>query len=1256
MAGASSIAFPSSDISSDIPGSLYPPPVVKSTAKPPHLPFRRISLPTPPSLIHRESVVSVASFDSLPEEGSSPASVSSLNQHHSQMNKNANTTSNLVTGAQQAKRTKRPSFVHRKGQPVGLGSRVVVDEAMEAKRSKVINEFYATERAYVDGLELIYSHFLTPIIASLDTPTPLLDRSIMTAVFSNFIDIWNLHRSFFSSLNSLLFRHNHVPESGDSTSEAPVPITSTVTLITNIPLSPLLLSHFPYLSLYTPFITSFPMTLSTLTTLITPPSSFSSSSASSKSGVEYNPQFAAFVKQQESDPRCGKLKLRDWLLTIVQRCPRYLLLLKDLISCTSPDDPERVQLENVRTLVAKITTSLNTSLQMHAQTLSLLALQRATPNLPFQLISPGRTLLKRGPLIQVERSEVPHEREFLLFSDCLVWLVREEDERAEKGEKVWGAIGGIAGNLGFWGGEKWGSRNNSRTSFSGTPDDSSKSPVLTTPTTPSNSRTTVPRRPSMVRSRSKSEAELTILQARAASAKMVAVVEAEVRAEVGAEPEPEPVPGVDVDGDNEVQPQSREKSNGTPPSEPTGNPLPSHVQKRRSFAGVASVLGGGGGGERVRTKSIIPRLNKIKRHASSVDDGLSGKEKWVFKGRAELVDLEVVVPVKVRRSRPSSANLGDGGEVPSFVEDDNGDDESERRWEVLSPEGSFVLYADTGNDRDEWTSQIRHAKAQLLVSLNVTHPNSTLTSSSSTHHLRRTLQALPFLPDDERLGAIDELGEMPNKSGKEKKAAKKKGGERRGRVEHWVPAIWIPDEKAEGCMRCGKSFGWRRRRHHCRLCGRCVCASCSERTFFISDPNAPSTDLSNNKPARACNACYETVFPLLDPRSDNDDDDHHDIDMTHEVTTTNGLGANFPSWLSMPTLPLSSFAAEPPSDQGERRRSQARDGDYDEQLSQSQTQQKVYDLDSDDDQPNRMMQRRVKAVLPHSNRPRSYHQILEDFASDQRKLEELVEEDDATTNTMANACRSTVETSGYLAVYGSPTKGLKREVSFAPSLAPSVASSKRHTVVHLDGASSTTTMLLGDGKRKEDTARRNKRFSMPAVALQTTSVTTRTQTGAGGASGESYDAPMSETVEMDVSMDSGGASMTTGVPSGVGASTLVFSESGHSGAIEDSGLPVRTRHKGSSSMVFGRNQHLHFIGVDSVGSKLKSHLHLKKDKGSGKINEEKEQDGGELSPPLSPTAALPSKAISSKHHDLGKGVAAGKLSELLTRKKSKLIG
>jgi FYVE/RhoGEF/PH domain-containing protein 5/6 len=197
-----------------------------------------------------------------------------------------------------------------------------------------------------------WQHFLTPIIVSLDTPNPLLDRSALTIVFSNFIDIWNLHRSLFSSLSS------HFSNSGITTS-APPPTPSDIPLPS---LSPILLSHFPYLSLYTPFITSFATSISALNSLTSPPTAFSTNLAPNSSRnartddpLQYNLAFATFLAEQERDPRCGKLKLRDWLLTIVQRTPRYLLLLKDLIAHTTPDDPEHAPLSTAHALVSKST-------------------------------------------------------------------------------------------------------------------------------------------------------------------------------------------------------------------------------------------------------------------------------------------------------------------------------------------------------------------------------------------------------------------------------------------------------------------------------------------------------------------------------------------------------------------------------------------------------------------------------------------------------------------------------------------------------------------------------------------------------------------------------------------------------------------------------------------------------------------------------------------------------------------------------------
>ncbi|KAJ7065474.1 hypothetical protein C8F01DRAFT_1125715 [Mycena amicta] len=834
MATFEPVAFPTTD------KNYQPAP----RPRPPHLPFRRISLPSHPNPRHRESVVSVASFDSLPEEGSSPSSPS------------IPAVMRNVNGGRKSK--VRPTSSSRK-----LPRQI--DGARESKRRKVIQEFFETEKAYVDGLDLIYSHFLTPIIASLETSQPLLQRSDLASVFSNFVDIWNLHRAFYAALS------DHLSEDTDGDPR---------------PLSPLLLSHFPYLSLYNPFISSFPSTISAMANLVSPPTV-------NHPNPHYSPTFAAYLSTQEADPRCMKLRLRDWLLTIVQRCPRYLLLLKDLISCTSAEDPEHTQLTAVHALVAKITLSLNTSIHTHAQTLSLLAVQRATPNLPFQLIVPGRALIKRGPLSHVELSAPPRDREFLLFSDCLVWLEADEG---------WNA---------------------SSPATSGT----HLSPV----------------RPSMVRTRSKSDAEL-------------------------------PIRGAD-----------------------------------------GEILGGAG------TRSMLPLpparksayhhpMSRMKRRRNA-SSGPGDEGRWMFKGRTELVDLEVVVT--------PPRELGE-----------------ERRFEVLSPEGSFVLYADSEEERDEWTTAIRQTKAQLFVSLNATHPDSTLTSSSSTAHLRRSLQALPFPPSDERLTS-PKLGKKGKKL------------ERRGRVEHWVPAIWIPDEKTEGCMRCGRTFGWRRRRHHCRLCGRCVCASCSDRTFFIADPNSKE---DSSKPARSCNACYETVFPLLDNPSEDEAVEEAMNNMLEAHSNTMTSLSNFPSWLSMPSLPLASTPeALMAIDRGQYRQQQAK---YDRlRRGDLASQYAVY---AHGEEGSEMSTHGVVRVRSPPPRPRSYHQILEDFEESSKfmissPLDEEGEEDGNTTATSTT----------------------------------SRSQSRPETIIDLGDED--------DDVPREDTARRNKRFSLPAVALQTTNVTARTQ-------------------------------------------------------------------------------------------------------------------------------------------------------------------
>lgn len=52
-------------------------------------------------------------------------------------------------------------------------------------------------------------------------------------------------------------------------------------------------------------------------------------------------------------------------------------------------------------------------------------------------------------------------------------------------------------------------------------------------------------------------------------------------------------------------------------------------------------------------------------------------------------------------------------------------------------------------------------------------------------------------------------------------------------MENYSAPVWVPDSKADRCMKCTEGFGVWRRRHHCRLCGAVVCWACSTKVRFL---------------------------------------------------------------------------------------------------------------------------------------------------------------------------------------------------------------------------------------------------------------------------------------------------------------------------------------------------------------------------------------------------------------------------------------
>ena len=238
------------------------------------------------------------------------------------------------------------------------------------------------------------------------------------------------------------------------------------------------------------------------------------------------------------------------------------------------------------------------------------------------------------------------------------------------------------------------------------------------------------------------------------------------------------------------------------------------------------------------------------------------------------------------------------------------------------------------------------------------------------------------------------------------------------------------------------------------------------------DSNAKQENsLSSTKPARACDACYDTVFPVIHPpRSGEEEVATNMNNGSHKSDTITSL-SHLPSWLSMPSLPV---PRQPHA-------LMAIDTTCSRDIS--------FDNDVGSETEERERKGRVRIRSPH-HRVRSYQQLLEDFqqeqshamrpgllsskASQSQMIKKAVGADDDDDDTYENG-EDEDDTEGGGGGEEEEEEDHVDDSFYTPT--PSIVSSP----------SSRTKQ-----PRREDTARRSKRFSLPAIGLQTTVVTART--------------------------------------------------------------------------------------------------------------------------------------------------------------------
>jgi len=88
-------------------------------------------------------------------------------------------------------------------------------------------------------------------------------------------------------------------------------------------------------------------------------------------------------------------------------------------------------------------------------------------------------------------------------------------------------------------------------------------------------------------------------------------------------------------------------------------------------------------------------------------------------------------------------------------------------------------------------------------------------------------------------------------------------------------AVWLADDEAPNCMRCGEEFNLTTRRHHCRQCGEIFCHRCCNSKALLQPDSGTDRDSRVKahwfwgkeetdplKPQKVCSKCFELLLPM----------------------------------------------------------------------------------------------------------------------------------------------------------------------------------------------------------------------------------------------------------------------------------------------------------------------------------------------------------------------------------------------------------
>ncbi|KAJ8301827.1 hypothetical protein KUTeg_020814 [Tegillarca granosa] len=253
------------------------------------------------------------------------------------------------------------------------------EEKLKKKKEKkvffIANEIVSSEKVFVDVLKLLNQDFRLHISQTTESLQRIvISNDILNKILNYLPQLQNFNEDLLHDLEERISHWEEHKKVAD-----------------------IFVKKGPFLKLYTSYIKDFEEMTLTL-----------------DEACKKNPAF-----HSAASPRCANLGLKHYMLKPIQRIPQYKLLLKDYRKHLSPSSPDYEDTNSALNIVSEVADHANESMRHGDQVHKLLEIQRSLDG-NFEVIKPGRILMKQGELMKLSRKEM-QPRFFFLFNDVLLY-------------------------------------------------------------------------------------------------------------------------------------------------------------------------------------------------------------------------------------------------------------------------------------------------------------------------------------------------------------------------------------------------------------------------------------------------------------------------------------------------------------------------------------------------------------------------------------------------------------------------------------------------------------------------------------------------------------------------------------------------------------------------------------------------------------------------------------------------------------------